>query len=622
MQQKSRPGPLRRLWSGFWGAVDSTRRVVVNVIFLGLALLVLSAIFGLGKPRLAPGSALIFQPKGEIVEQYSADPGDRIAGKLLGDEIKEVQLRDILTALKSAQTDPNIDRIVLRTEQLSGAGIATLREIGTALDALRATGKEVLAYGDWFDQRGYYLAARADRIYLNPNGGVLLEGLGRNRLYYRSLLEKLKVDMHVFRVGEYKSAVEPYLLDAPSSEALEADQAWLSDLWATFVADVSAARKLEDGYLDRWIERLPELTDEAEGDFAALALASNLVDELLSEDQFEKLLAEKGAVDPESKRARRVDLVSYAEQFSRKPARADAPTLGIIVAQGEIIDGEQPQGTVGGVSTSALVRQAREDSNIKAIVLRVDSPGGSAFASEQIRRELELSREAGKPVVISMGDVAASGGYWISMTSDAIYADAATITGSIGIFGLFPTIDRAMDTIGVYADGASTTWLASALDPRRPLDPRVGQLIQAGIEQGYREFIGKVADGREQSVEAIDRVARGRVWSGRDALEHDLVDHLGGLADAIEAAAELARLGENYQIRYVEKEMSGFQRFVLSTLASRAGEALVSTLALDLGISPLLGSDLAKARSMLRLFADAREHPLRTYAYCFCETRD
>jgi protease-4 len=596
--------------------------VVVNVIFLLLALLLLGAILGLGKPRLEPGSALYFQPNGEIVEQYSADPGDRIMGKLLGDEVKEVQLRDILRAFKHAQSDPNIDRVVIRTEQLSGAGIATLREIGAAIDEFRAAGKEVLAYGDWFDQRGYYLAARADRIYLNPNGGVLLEGLGRNRLYYRSLLEKLKVDMHVFRVGEYKSAVEPWLLDAPSVEALEADRAWLSDLWAIFLDDVSKARKLEEGFLDRWIERLPELTDEAAGDFAALALASNLVDELLSEDQFEKLLAEKGAVDPTTRRARRVDLVSYADKFSPPPARSDAPVLGIIVAQGEIIDGEHPQGTVGGVSTAALVREARENKDIKAIVLRVDSPGGSAFGSEQIRRELELARADGKPVVISMGDVAASGGYWISMTSDAIYADAATITGSIGIFGLFPTVDRAMDTVGVHADGASTTWLATALDPRRPLDPRVGQLIQAGIEQGYREFIGKVAEGREQTVEAIDQVARGRVWSGRDALEHDLVDELGGLGDAIEAAAELAKLGENYQLRYVEKEVTGFQRFLLDSVSSRSGSALVSALGIDLAIHPVLAPELAQARSLLRLFGDAREHPLRSYAYCFCEVRD
>lgn len=622
MQQHATPGPLRRLWSGFWGAVDVTRRVVFNLIFLALLLLLILALFGFGQPRLEPGSTLMFAPEGDIVEQYSADPSERVVGKLLGDEIREVQLRDILKALRSAQNDPNIGRVVIRTEMLGGVGVATLREIGQALDELRASGKEVLAYGDWYDQRGYYLAARADRIYLNPNGGVLLEGFGRNRLYYRSLLEKLKVDVHVFRVGEFKSAVEPYLLDAPSAEALEADRAWLGDLWAIFQDDVEQARKLDPGFLSRWIEGLPQLAEDARGNFAELALASNLVDELLTEDQFEQLLAKEGAVDPETQRARRVDLRTYASQFSTDPARPDAPQIGVIVAQGEIIDGEQTQGIIGGLSTAKLVREARKNSKLKAIVLRVDSPGGSAFASEQIRRELELAMEAGKPVVISMGDVAASGGYWISMTSDLIYADPATITGSIGIFGLFPTVDRSMDAIGVSADGASTTWLATALDPRRPFDPRVGQLIQSGIEHGYRDFISKVANNREQSEEAIDRVARGRVWSGRDAAEHGLIDELGGLNDALAAAAKLANLGENYRVSYVEKPASGFEQFVLNSVSSGAASGLLASLDLDFGIGRVLGAEVAQSRSLLRLFGDARDYPLRTYAYCFCEVRD
>lgn len=620
MHQEHRPGPLRRLWNGFWGAIDVTRRVVLNLVFLLILVLFISALFGLGKPVLQPGTALLLAPRGEIVEQYSADPGDRVLARVTGDEVLEVQLRDVLAALRSAQTDPNIDRVVIRTEEFMGAGVATLREVGKAIDALRTAGKEVLAYGDWYDQRGYYLAARADRIYLNPNGGVLIEGLGRNRLYYSSLLAKLKVDMHVFRVGEYKSAVEPYLLDGPSEAALEADRAWLSDLWGIFVADVSAAREFEAGFLERWIEGLPDLVAEAEGDFAQLALASGLVDELLTEDQFEKLLAEKGAVDPETERPRTISLLAYAEQHVQRPARSDAPTLAVVVAQGEIIDGEQPQGTVGGISTAALVREAREDAQVKAIVLRVDSPGGSAFASEQIRRELELARAAGKPVVVSMGDVAASGGYWISMTSDAIFADAATVTGSIGIFGLFPSVDRSMDAIGLHADGASTTWLAGALDPRKPLDPRLGQLIQAGIEEGYREFIGKVAENREQSTESIDRVARGRVWSGQDAAEHGLVDTLGGLQDALDEAAALANLGENYQVRYIEREMTAFQSFLLDAFSSKMGSELAA--AIDLDLPPLVGESLQQSRSLMRLFGDAREHPLRTYAYCFCELRD
>ena len=412
----------------------------------------------------------------------------------------------------------------------------------------------------------------------------------------------------------YKSAVEPYLLNGPSEAAREADQAWLDDLWQIYLADVSEARKLEPGFISRWIERLPELVESSGGDMAKLALDSGLVDELLNEDEFEKLLAERGSVDPQTKRARRVGVVTYAERQSKQLMPGDA-VVGVIVAEGTIVDGEQPQGSIGGVSTAELVRTAREDSAVKAVVLRVDSGGGSAFASEQIRRELELTRAAGKPVVISMGDVAASGGYWISMSNDALYADPATITGSIGIFGLFPTVDRTLDAVGMHADGASTTWLAGALDPRRPLDPRVGQIIQSSIEKGYQEFIGKVATSRETTPEEIDPIAQGRVWSGQQASDRDLVDHLGSYAEALADAAEKAGLGPNFQVRYVEKEMTGFQRFVLEMAAS---SGLEGKLGLDL-IPERWRGELARMKSMDALFGDAREHPWRTYAHCLCE---
>lgn len=612
---EAHPGPLRRLWNGFWRAVDFSRRTVVNLVFLLVVVFVVAAMFGFGSPKTEPGSALMLAPRGSIVEQYSADPSDRVIAKLTGDEIMEVQLRDLLRALEAAQTDPNIDLIVIRPEQLSGGGIATLREVGRALERVRAAGKEIIAYGDYYDQRGYYLAAHADRVYMSPNGGLLLQGLGRYRSYYASLLDKLKVDVHVFRVGTYKSAVEPYLLDGPSDAAREADQLWLDDLWDIYLADVSKARGLEPGFITRWIDELPTLVEGSGGHFAKLALDSGLVDELINEDEFEKLLADRGSVDPQSKRARRVGIKTYIQ---RLPAQAPAEAVvGVVVAEGTIVDGEQPQGSIGGVSTAALVRKAREDAAVKALVLRVDSGGGSAFASEQIRRELQLTREAGKPVVISMGDVAASGGYWISMSNDALYADEATITGSIGIFGLFPTVDRTLDAVGMHADGASTTWLAGALDPRQPLDPRVGQIIQSSIEYGYEDFIGKVADSRETTPEQIDTVAQGRVWSGSKAAGHDLIDNLGSYTDALADAAERAGLGPNFQVRYIEKEMTGFQRFVMDMAAS---SGLAGKLGLDLDLIPAqLRSELRRMQSLEALFGDAREHPWRTYAHCLCD---
>ncbi|HQU92070.1 MAG TPA: S49 family peptidase [Pyrinomonadaceae bacterium] len=341
---EAKPGPLRRLWNGFWGIVDGTRRGLFNAIFLVFVIFVVFALFGWGAPKTEPGTALMLAPKGAIVEQYSADPGDRVIAKLTGDEILEVQLRDVLRALEAAKSDPNIDLVVVRTEQFAGAGLATLREIGRAMKQVREAGKEIIAYGDYFDQRGYYLAAHADKIYLSPNGGVLLQGLGRYRSYYAALLDKLKVDIHVFRVGTYKSAVEPYLLNGPSEAAREADQAWLDDLWQIYLADVSEARKLEPGFISRWIERLPELVESSGGDMAKLALDSGLVDELLNEDEFEKLLAERGSVDPQTKRARRVGVVTYAERQSKQLMPGDA-VVGVIVAEGsfdkeEVVIGE------------------------------------------------------------------------------------------------------------------------------------------------------------------------------------------------------------------------------------------------------------------------------------------
>lgn len=616
---EAQPGPLRRLWSGFWRVVEGTRRGVLNGLFLIFLIFVVFALFGWGAPQTEPGTALMLAPKGSIVEQYSADPGDRVIAKLTGDESNELQLRDLLSALQAAENDSNIDLVVIRTEQMGGAGMATLREVGRALTRLRATGKEVLAYGNFFDQRGYYLAAHADRIYMAPNGGVLLQGFGRYRSYYAALLEKLKVDVHVFRVGTFKSAVEPYLLDGPSEAALEADLAWLGDLWEIYLDDVSKARDLEPGFIASWIEQLPTLIETAQGDMAKLALDSGLVDELLNEDEFEKLLAERGSVDPTSQRARRIGILAYAERQAAKREPTES-VVGVIVAEGTILDGEQPPGSIGGVSTAALVREARLESTVKALVLRVDSGGGSAFASEQIRREIQLTREAGKPVIISMGDVAASGGYWISMSSDAIYADQATITGSIGIFGLFPTVDRSLDSIGVHAEGASTTWLAGALDPRRPLDPRVGQIIQSSIEKGYAEFIGKVAAARDSTPELINEVAQGRVWSGQQAADHQLVDKLGSYRDALADAAERAGLGPNYQVRYIEKQLSGFQRFVVDMAASSGLQGLIK-LNVNLPIPAQMQAELRQLRPLTELFGDAREKPWRAYAHCLCDVQ-
>ncbi|MBL8242750.1 MAG: signal peptide peptidase SppA, partial [Rhodanobacteraceae bacterium] len=420
---EKRPGFLRRLFGGLWNGLDFTRRLVVNLVFLVILVLVISAMFGGGDKALKEKTTLVLSPKGEIVEQYSGSPADVALAKALGEEVPQTQLRDILKVLEEAAKDDNIVQVMLKLDSFGGAGVSTLREVGRAIDAFQKSGKKVIAFGEYLDQGSYYLAAHADEAYVHPEGMVLLEGLGRYRNYYRSALDKLGIQMHVFRVGTYKSAVEPYLLDGPSEAAREADAYWLGDVWNVFLEDIAKARGLDAAELRRGIDELPQRVAATGGDMAKLALDEKLVDGLKTIDEMRTMLIASGAKDDDKETFRQIGMDDYLKRFPAPVAIGDAKQIGVIVAQGEIIDGSHPPGTIGGHSTSELVRKAREDKNIKAVVLRVDSPGGSGFASELIRRELELTRAAGKPVVISMGDVAASGGYWISMTSDTIYAE-------------------------------------------------------------------------------------------------------------------------------------------------------------------------------------------------------
>jgi protease-4 len=615
---EKKPGALRRLFGGLWQALNFTRQLVFNLVFLLVLVLLLAALFGGGR-TMQDKTALVLAPRGELVEQYSADPASRAFARMLGEETPETQLRDVLRAIDAASRDKRIDRIVLRPDQLAGAGMAQLREVGAALQRFKRSGKQVVAYADYLEQKQYYLAATADEIYLHPEGALLLEGLSRYRSYYREgLQDKLGVDVHLFRVGEFKSAAEPYILDGPSDESREADLFWLNDLWQRYLADIAGWRKLDPAVLQSDIDNLAERVKAVNGDLAELALQQKLVDALKTQDEFRALMIERGVEDEEEHTFRQVSLDDYLGFVDREKLPLDPrPQVAVVVAQGEITDGEQPPGTVGGVSTSQLVREAREDDQVKALVLRVDSPGGGVFPSEQIRREVELTRAAGKPVVVSMGDVAASGGYWISMNADEIWADESTITGSIGIFGLFMTVPDTLAKIGVRVDGVATTRIAGAFDPRRPLDPAVGEVIQSVIDDGYREFIGKVAQARNQTPEAIDQIARGRVWSGAQAKERGLVDQLGGLQAAIDSAAKRAGLDDGkHAVRYLEKELSPFEKFVVD--ATRNG--MVRGLAGELGLArALLPAQVERdlARTLRLLAPDGK--PFRAVAYCFCE---
>ncbi len=624
---ESRRGPIFRFFKGLWDAVNFSRRLVFNLLFVALVVLV-AGLFasGDGARPLAARTTLVVAPEGRLVEQYSSDPASRALARMYGDRgAGEVQLRDLLRAFDAAAKDKRIERVLLRTDALAFQGYASVREVAAALRKLRASGKQVVAFGEGFDQWQYLLAAQADEVYLDPMGGLLLEGLGRYRQYYREgLQDKLGVDVHLFRVGEYKSAAEPYILDAASPESKEADLYWMNDVWQRYVADVARARGIEPAQVAAGIDGAPEGIEAAGGDIAQYALRQKLIDGLKTAQEIDDLMAERGVADDSAADGfREIDLAGYLQHVDRGIEAVDErPEVAIVVAEGEITGGEQPPGTIGGESTSALLRAARDDDAVRAVVLRVNSPGGEVFASEQVRREVVALKDAGKPVVVSMGDLAASGGYWIGMNADRIYADPSTITGSIGIFGLVPTLPRALDKIGVHTDGVGTTPLAGAFDITRPLDPRVGTVIQAVIEKGYRDFTGRVAKARGRSVEQVDAVARGRVWSGAQARERGLVDGFGGIDEAVADAAQRAKLGkpERYQVRYLEGGTTPFARFFSRFAESRAGAALLRGSGLG---ETMLARALPRGSEDLRFLQDALQArtggvPVKALAYCFC----
>lgn len=617
-----RPGPVRRLLVGIWRVLDFSRRFILTVLFLLLVALVVSMFFRPGL-QLSDRTALVIEPVGQIVEEYSTSATDRAVSKFFGDEIPEVRLRDLLRVLESAATDAHIERVFLRLDKLQGAGMATLRELGGAIDRVRQSGKEVIAYGDWYGQGAYYLAARADEVYLHPLGTAAVEGFGRYRLYYAEALNKLGIEARLFRVGEYKSAGEPYVRNEASPEALEADRYWMNDVWQRYLTDVAAARRLDPARIQAGADQFPALLKVAGGDAAKVVLDAGLVDGLKTVDEVRALMIEKGVRDDDIHSFRQVAMDDYLAILDRAETAerlhdGGAP-VAIIVAQGTIVDGDQGGGTVGGESTSALIRKAREDDSIKAVVLRVDSPGGGMFPSEQIRREVELTRQAGKPVVASMGDVAASGGYWIAMDADRIYADPATITGSIGIFGLWFNAPETMSKLGLNTDGVGTTEISGLFDPTQPYDPRVGEIIQAYLDNGYEQFVGKAARAREMSTVAVDAVARGRVWSGAQALDRGLIDELGGLREAIAQARSLANLPDNAPFRYVEPELSTFERFL-----QNMSQSALSYAVREAGLTAPTGWLPAHVRTdlhALRLLFD--EHGGRAwslYAHCLCES--
>jgi protease-4 len=624
---------IGRILGGIWRGLDGLRKF--------LHLLVLLTIFGFiigalrtSIPQIADHSALVLAPKGEIVEQLSGSPVDQAIARAQGESQQETLLWDLIDALKAAKKDTRIAAVVLDLNYMSGGGQPTLAEFTAAIKDFRSSGKKVVAHGTAFLQDSYYVAAAADEIYLDPQGLVAIDGYDRYRTYYKDLFEKLGIEANLFRVGAYKSAAEVYVRNDMSPEEREESVAYLNGLWLSYRTAVAESRGLTATDISDYVTNLVPAMLAAKGDAAKVALDAKLVTGLKSSLDVERRMVELvgGDTAEETREKVEADESDAGESYNstsledylrsvhaEKRARgAGKSKIGVIVASGEILDGSQPPGTVGGETTAELVRQAREDDDVKAIVLRVDSPGGSVFASEQIYREVRAAQKDGKPVVVSFGDVAASGGYYIATSADEIWAHPATITGSIGIFGFIPTFQDTLKKIGVSVDGVGTTTLSGQLRIDRPLGPDAKVLLQSFLERGYEEFLAHVADGRKKTRDEVHAIAQGRVWIGTDAKNNGLVDQLGLFDQAVKSAAKRAKLTGDYDVERIEPQLSWAESLALQVRVWFAKNFLGDIAARLPGLQ--MARQLEPLQRELTRWSRMNARDNR-YVYCFCDVR-
>ncbi|EAA8809346.1 signal peptide peptidase SppA [Salmonella enterica subsp. enterica serovar Agama] len=611
---------MRTLWrfiAGFfkwtWRVLNFVREMVLNLFFIFLVLVGVGIWMQIGNgsnsEQTARG-ALLLDISGVIVDKPSTNHRLGALGRQLfgasSDRLQENSLFDIVNAIRQAKDDRNITGIVLDLKNFTGADQPSMRYIGKALREFRDSGKPIFAVGENYSQGQYYLASFANKIWLSPQGQVDLHGFATNGLYYKTLLDKLKVSTHVFRVGTYKSAVEPFIRDDMSPAAREADSRWIGELWQNYLHTVSANRQISPQQLFPGAQAIIDGLTSVGGDTAKYALDHKLVDALASSADVEKALTKQFGW---SKTENNYRAISYYDYSLKTPADTGG-TIAVIFANGAIMDGEETPGNVGGDTTASQIRDARLDPKVKAIVLRVNSPGGSVNASEVIRAELAAARAAGKPVVVSMGGMAASGGYWISTPANYIVASPSTLTGSIGIFGVINTVENSLSSIGVHSDGVSTSPLAD-ISVTKALSPEVQQMMQLSIEYGYKRFITLVADARKRTPEQIDKIAQGHVWTGEDAKANGLVDSLGDFDDAVAKAAELAKL-KQWHLDYYQDEPTVLDMVMDSmTVSVRA--------MLPEAIQAMLPAPLVSAANTVKAEGDklaAFNDPQNRYAFC------
>ena len=595
---------------GFWQGLSVCRVIIGNLVFLALIILFLSFFFYGDKQDIPDEAALILSPQGDIVIQKTETI---LSSRLMGEASREeTLLKDIIDVIDHAKDDQRVKALVLDLQDMGSAATSKLADIGQALLRFKTGGKPIYASADYYGQQQYYLAAHADHLYLHPMGGVALTGFGIYRNYFKSALEKLMIQFHVFRVGTYKSALEPFLRDDMSEYAKEANLSWLSVLWDTYAGTIAELRGLPPEAVDNYINNVSENLSLVKGDTAQLALDHGLVDALKTRDEVREELIALVGEDEDEMTINKIQFDDYlaAIKPQQKQTRDDTSKVGVIVAKGIILDGVQPAGKIGGDTLTDLIRQARLDDEVKALVLQIDSPGGSALASELIRRELELTRQSGKPVIASMSSIAASGGYWIASPADEIWAAPTTITGSIGIYSAFATLEKSLDYLGIHNDGVGTTRVADAFDTARPLNPIIADSMEQVIQHNYRRFIKTVSEGRNLTLQDVEKIAQGRVWSGKTAKELGLVDQFGNLQDAVQSAANMVNL-KDYDVIYIEQPQTAREKLIKQLnhfLAGIANNTLGSVAHPAVRFFKKLGPEL---EAIIEL-----NDPQGVYAYC------
>ncbi len=607
-----------------WKTVDVAGRFMIGIIALFIfAFLIRGCVQGPDLPKYDKGSALILAPKGILQEQKTyVDPIAEIMQEAQGTSVVETAVSDIVDALNYAKEDDKIKVVVLSTGGLQGAygGITKYQDIRKAMADFKASGKKIIATADNYSQAQYYLASMADELYMNPQGLLFFEGMGRYRTYYKTGLDKLGVKINLFRVGTFKSAMEPFFRDSMSDAAKEANIEWLGDLWNSMKSDIATSRGMTVEQFDNFIENFPELFKAANGNGGKMLVEQGFVDKLMNRGDFRQYMIDMVGMNKKKTSYKNIHYLSYLK--AKRPL-VDMPStaanqVAVIVAKGTIEDGSRKEGTIGGDSTAKLIRKARTNDKVKAIVLRVDSPGGSAFASEVVRSELERAQNEGKVVVASMGGMAASGGYWISATADEIWAQPSTITGSIGIFGMIPTFQKPANELGIFRDGVGTTKFANAIDPLVDLSPEVSELFQTAINNGYDEFLALVARGRNMTTEQVDQIAQGRVWSGEDAKRLGLVDELGSLDDAIKAAAKLANI-DDYGVSFIKRELSEKEILMKQLLDNAEITGSLENIG-SIKANPMVKALTSEVQQLMDTFAKFND-PNHTYVHCMCEVK-